>query len=95
MCVNVQAGSTLTVTLSKPAYEQLLKTLDNISFGGDIDNVGDSGLGRIIQGSIPPQQSASAPDLFELKTMQPRSLHANLSTGKFVVLPYKLKKLFQ
>ena len=86
MCVDVQASSALTVTLSKPAYEQLLKTLDNISFGGDIDNIVDT-MGRCSPGTIPAQQSASAPDLFEIKNMQPklpRNVQAHFSSSKYL-----------
>ena len=35
--VNIRPGSDLVVHLSKSAYEQLLKTMDNMAFGGDVD----------------------------------------------------------
>ncbi|XP_076824042.1 intermembrane lipid transfer protein VPS13D-like isoform X2 [Clavelina lepadiformis] len=37
MCVTVFAASPLSVALSKPVYEQVLKTLRHISHNGDID----------------------------------------------------------
>ena len=91
MCVDVQVGSTLTVTLSKPIYEQLLKTLDNVSFGGDIDDVSDSSLALHPKSpcSIPPQQSASAPDLVEIKNVQPKvskTVLSKFSSSKFCTL---------
>ena len=81
MCVTVQAASALTVTLSKQAYEQVLKTLDNISYGGDIDVVTDVMFTSFYNElrSNPVQQSASAPDLFDIKAK-----HAKLPKQKLV-----------
>ncbi|XP_077970761.1 intermembrane lipid transfer protein VPS13D-like isoform X2 [Styela clava] len=37
MCVTARMTLPLALSLSKPVYEQVLKTLDHISFGGNID----------------------------------------------------------
>ncbi|XP_076807510.1 intermembrane lipid transfer protein VPS13D-like [Clavelina lepadiformis] len=66
MCVAVHAASPLTVTLSKSAYEQVLKTMDNISFGGDIDRIegyeSSTSISLNIEGRK-PTHSMSAPAL--------------------------------
>ena len=66
MCVAVHAASPLTVTLSKCAYEQVLKTMDNISFGGDIDRIegyeSSTSLSLNVEGRK-PTHSVSAPAL--------------------------------
>ena len=79
MCVNIHATSALTVTLSKQAYEQLLKTLDNISYGEDIDSISDDvfALLRKDLNLSPVHQSASAPDLSSSRSRKPKKVNKN------------------
>ena len=39
MVIDIKPTSTLHVTLSKSVYEQVLKTTDNMAYGGDIDDI--------------------------------------------------------
>lgn len=71
MYVNVYAMSALTVTLSKQAYEQVLKTLDNISYCGDIDNLPDCLFLSTHEDPSSVNQSSSAPDLFQFNSHPP------------------------
>ena len=39
MVIDIKPTSDLQLTLSKAVYEQVLKTTDNMAYGGDIDDI--------------------------------------------------------
>uniref|UniRef100_H2ZA75 UBA domain-containing protein n=1 Tax=Ciona savignyi TaxID=51511 RepID=H2ZA75_CIOSA len=63
MCMEIHTESTTTFSLSKGTYEQILKTLDNISFGGDIDEIPTT--------HTQPKHSVSAPDVAFVSKLPP------------------------
>nr|CAB3267624.1 vacuolar protein sorting-associated protein 13D [Phallusia mammillata] len=85
MCVDVRTSSALTVTLSKCAYEQVLKTMDNVAYGGDIDQIDEvCSVASDRDGTPPkmPKHSNSAPILAEVpgKKGKQAERRATLST---------------
>nr|XP_018668116.1 vacuolar protein sorting-associated protein 13D [Ciona intestinalis] len=76
MKVAIHTSSATTVSLCKSAYEQILKTLDNIAYGEDIDDIADPHTIHLSHSA--PDVSTKYKNTFDRRqTLSSASLHPN------------------